>query len=372
MSDPVKILIVDDDRDESESLADLLNKSGNDLVCTAVQPYGSVEVTAKLIREQLDTDAPRLLLLDYRLADHQMANGRVADFRGGTVASHVRDEDPDLPIVLLTSEEKLHQWVERRPGMRQHFDWTLLKSSVAAKDHGVRAHAYLVDFALTWQRARGWPDDEQETWRRLGELMSAPPEGLEQFVTLEPKPPRGDVAGEILHWLLKRAHRLRGPLIDDASARVMLGLTPESFEAPEVQQWLQPARYEGGLKAFGRRWWTHLVSDRLAEACGGARPIEASERVRHLAATLSIDLGVEMCAWCKGERTLHACLLCRRATDAAHCLTPLGEPLPAWADPQVVCYRCVAEGRAAQLHFPPSAQEIVDALIEDRIQPPRE
>ena len=370
MSNRVEVLIVDDDSDESESLATLLNEDGDDLVCTAVQPRGSVEATARLIQERLHTSAPRLLLLDYRLADHQIADGEVADFRGGTVASHIRDEDPNLPIVLLTSEEKLHKWVERRPGMKQHFDWTLLKSEVAAKDRGAHAHACLVDFALTWQRARDWPDDEQETWRRLGELMNAPPEGLKQFVALEPKAPRGDVPGEILHWLLKRAHRLRGPLIDDASARVMLGLTPASFEGPAVQQWLEPARYKGGLQAFGRRWWAHLVGDQLSEACDGTRPIEASERVRHLGATLGVNLCPETCVWCAGERTLHACLLCRLATDAAHCLIPLGEPLPAWADPQVVCYRCVAEGRADELHFPPSAREIVEALIQDRIQPP--
>src|SRR5580704_2992118 len=127
MSDPVRVLIIDDDVGESTLLASLLNKSGDDLLCDAARPHGSVEATATLIKERLETDAPRLLLLDYRLEDHQTADGDTADFRGGTVAGYVRDQDPDLPIVLLTSEEKLHRFVERRPGMKQHFDWTLLK-----------------------------------------------------------------------------------------------------------------------------------------------------------------------------------------------------------------------------------------------------
>jgi CheY-like chemotaxis protein len=370
MTDRVRVLIVDDDAAESTLLAGLLNKSGDGIVCEVARPHGTVEATAKLIKERLDTDDPRLLLLDYRLEDHQTDDGDTADFRGGTVAGYVRDQDPDLPIVLLTSEEKLHLFVERRPGMKQHFDWTLLKNEVAAKDDGAVAHTRLVDFALTWDRARGGSDDERKTWSQLGALMSAPPEGLEQFVSLEPEPPRGDVPGDILHWMLKRAHHLRGPLIDDATTRVMLGLALESFDTKGVAEWLEPSRYRGGLGSFGRRWWAHHVSAQLAKVCDGSRPIDAAERVRYLSDSIGLELVHETCTWCGGERTIHACLVCRGATDAAHSLTPLGEPLPAWADPEVVCYRCVAEGLASGLRFPPSTQDIVGALVEDRIRPP--
>jgi CheY-like chemotaxis protein len=371
MTCKVSVLIVDDDAEESENLANLLNHSGTDLVCTTKRPGGSVEETAHLITEHVGPSAdPRLLLLDYRLDDHPSSDETRPDFRGGTIAGYVRDQEPDLPIVLLTSEDKLHQWVERRPGMKQHFDWTLLKSEVAAKDSGASAHARLVDLAQTWRRALGWPQDPKETWTRLGELMGATPEAMDQFASLEPEPPRGDVPGDVLHWLRKRAHFLRGPLINDPAARVMLGVSQASFDSPAVRQWLEPARYDGCLQAFGQRWWSHLVSAQLAEVCDGLRPIEASERVRYLRNALAVDLESETCSWCGGERTLHACMLCRRATDAAHSVIPLGSPLPAWADPEVVCYRCVAEGHAEELRFPPGSQEIVSALVEDRIRPP--
>lgn len=368
MSGKVKVLIVDDDAKESKNFAALLNGAGDDLVCDTTQPAKTVEKTAKLIEERLPAakDA-RLVLLDYRLDDHQDT-----EFRGGTIAGYLRDQDPDLPIVLLTSEDKLHEWVERRPGMKQHFDWTLLKTDLAAKDAGASAHAQLVDLAQTCKAALGWTDSTEETWTRIGKLMGASAEGLEQFVALEPEPPRGDVPGDVVHWLLRRAHCLRGPLIDDATTRVMLGLTQASFEGASVMKWLEPARYKGCLQAFGRRWWTHLVGDQLATACGDTRPVDASERVRHLRAFLKTDLDSETCRWCRGERTLHACMVCRHAADAAHSLVPLGPPLPAWADPEIVCYRCVAEGKADHLRFPPSSQEIVKALVENRLTAPDE
>jgi len=371
MSETVQVLIVDDDAQESANLANLLNSSGSDLVCEAKPPGATVEDTAQLITDHLGSSAsPRLLLLDYRLDDHSGDDETRPDFRGGTIAGYVRDQDPDLPIVLLTSEDKLHQWVERRPGMKQHFDWTLLKSEVAATDAGASAHSRLADLARTWRLALAWPQDPAETWARLGSLMNVSQDGVEQFSNLESEPPRGDVPGDVLHWLLKRAHCLRGPLIADPAARVMLGVSQTSFELPAVVQWLEPARYDGRLQAFGRRWWSHLVGVQLAEACDGARPIEASKRVAFLGDLLNIALEPEACTWCEGERTLHACMLCHRATDAAHSLVPLGPPLPGWADPDVVCYRCVAEGHAESERFPPSSQEIVTALVEDRLRPP--
>lgn len=370
MIDPVEVLIVDDDEKESSLLAELLNECGSELNCVAIQPSKDITLTVSAVRKALTGDGPRLLLLDYRLEDHDLPDGGRVEFKGGTVAGYLRDEDPDLPIVLLTSEEKLHDFVERRPGMKQQFEYTVIKRKVAEDGGAAHVQAELADFATTWHSARGWRDDPDETWTSIGALMDASAEGLALFSTLEAEPPRGDVAGDVMHWLLKRAHRFQGPLIGQATVRVALGVTEESFESSELQRWLDPARYTGALGAFGTRWWAHIVRARIGEACGGFRRVEASARAAALSEVVGVGLESEPCSWCDGERTLHACMVCRRATDAAHCLTPLGEPLPAWADAPVACFRCVAEGRAEKLRFAPASQEIVAGLIEDRIRPP--
>lgn len=373
MTASVNAVVVDDDERESRLLVELLNARGDDLRCEALMPKSTVEQTAKAALTKLPATTPRVLLLDYRLGEHEVRTGSRVTYRGGTVAGYVRDEDPDLPIVLLTSESKLHEWVARRPGMEEHFDWTLLKKDIATPDAGVDAHARLVDYALAWHAARGWPDDPGETWKRLGGLMAAPPDGLALFSSLEAEPPRGDSPGSVLRWLYRSAHRVSGPLVNGAGARVILGLAESSFATPQLQAWLEPARYTGALRSFGERWWAHLVREQLAGTCEGTRPAEATARADALARQVGVELKSEQCSWCDGERTLHACLVCGRATDAAHCLRPLTPPLPAWADPTVVCYSCIAEGRAERdgLHFPPSVGDVVDGLIEDRIRPPR-
>jgi CheY-like chemotaxis protein len=375
MSSTVRALIVDDDEKERTALADLLNGAGAELTVTAVAPAADVEGTAAMIRERLPDGEPRLLLLDYRLEDNPLSGSEHASFRGGTVAGYIRDVDPDLPIVLLTSEEKLHEFVERRPGVKDFFDWTLLKSAISNRAGAAVGHTKIVAFANAWRRALGWPNDQDETWERLEELMHAPPDGIVYFKNLEAEPPRGDVPGDVIHWLAYRALRLPGPLVGADAVRVTLGLSPQAFQDPKVRIWLEDARYDGALAQAEERWWAHLVRGKLATAADGVRPLEASDRVVAIAkAVHRKKLEHEGCSWCGSPRTLGACMVCGQATDAAHAVRPLTQPLPAWADAFVVCYQCIALGRADEqrLRFPPQTEEIVSGLREDRIRPPGE
>jgi hypothetical protein len=369
---PVHAVIVDDDPKEGEVLTDLLKEAGGDeLQVDLLPPKSHVEETAAEIFGLLSGDDPKILLLDYRLEDHPIEGGQHVPFRGGTVAGFVRDKDPDLPIALLTSEEKLHDWVERRAGVKEFFNWTLIKRKVTKPGGAARVSAQMIDFARSWELARGWEDKTESMWRHMEELMRAPEGEISLFKDLEGEPPRGDVAGEVMHWLLYRALLIPGPLIGAATTRVTLGLTPESFVKPKVANWLEDAAYTGALKTLHERWWGQLVRAKLTEAADGARPLDASARASVLSEELGEKLDHEGCSWCGGERTLQACSICERATDAAHSLRPLAKALPAWADAWVVCYRCVAEGQADKVTFPQSVDDVVQALTEGRVGEPQ-
>ena len=369
MSEPVNALLLDDDATESASLADLLN-SGTDLLVTTAQPTGEVEETVAKVLDALPDGCPRLLLLDYRLEDDATRQDAVK-FRGGTVAGYLRDVEPELPIVLLTSEAKLHAWVDTRPGMKSVFDWTLVKNKISSPGGAGREHEKIVDFAHAWEGARGWPEQSDELWTRIAELMRAPEQYVQPYGELEAEPPRPDVTGDVIHWLLHGALTIPGPLIAKDAVRVTLGVSPEAFATEAVGAWLEDARYQGVLGAFGARWWAAMVRAQLAEACGGSRPLDAADRAAALSEHLSAELDSEACNWCGGQRTLEACLVCGSATDAAHCVRPLTASQPAWADPCVVCYRCVATGRADAegLRFPPLANDVIDGLREGRVKP---
>jgi hypothetical protein len=367
----INALVVDDDEAESGAIVDLLNSSDR-LDAQAMRPLQQLEETGKEILNRLPEGAPRVLLLDYRLEDN-VASGEAVTYRGGTVAGYLRDRDPELPIVLLTSEQKLHDWVESRPRVKQVFDWTLLKEELSSQERASVNAAKLAEFAEAWDGARGWPDDSTEVWVRLADLMRAPDiTTMQPFVEFEAEPPRGDVTGEVMNWLLNHALRTPGPLRNGASTRVTLGLADGAFNEDSLQEWLGPATYRGALSSFHRRWWIHLVREQLAELCEGNRPLDATARAEALSSHLGTTFEPEKCNWCNGERTIDSCAVCGRASDAAHCLRPLGPPLPAWADPWIVCYRCIAEGKAdaADIRFTPQALDVIDGLIEGRIAPP--
>lgn len=368
MAEPVHAVIVDDDQKEGGALADLLNRSGgDDLQLMMMPPKLQVEETVAAAFEALPDEGPRLLLLDYRLEDNPVDDGEHVGFRGGTIAGFVRDKEPDLPIALLTSEEKLHDWVERRAGIKEVFDWTLIKKNITERGGAEQASAQIVDYARSWQRATGWEDVPAMIWKHMEELLQAPAEEIALFRDLEGEPPRGDVPGEIIHWVLYRALQIPGPLIDRAATRVTLGLDLKSFETSEVAEWLEEAAYRGALSAFHDRWWGQLVREKLTQTAGGTRPLDASARVNALSEALGVELDHEGCRWCGSERTLQACGLCHYATDAAHSVRPLSKPLPAWADAWVICYRCIAEGRADEVLFPQSVESVVKALAEGHI-----
>ena len=366
---PVRAVIVDDDETEAGALAALLRAGGDDLEVVLQTPSASVEATAASTLEAVGEDGPRLLLMDYRLGDNPINGGDSVRFKGGSVAGYVREQNPEIPIALLTSEEKLHDWVERRTGIKEIFDWTLIKNKISAKGGAERARTKIVDYARSWETASAW-DDGAALWERMAELLRAPEGEIELFEELEAEPPKVGVTAEVMHWVLFDALLTPGPLINGAAARVVLGLDRDSFDSAEVSEWLVDARYDGALKTFAERWWGRLVRTKLAEAAGGTRPLDASVRADALAVQLGVELRHEGCSWCRGERTLQACHLCGRATDAAHSVRPLSRPLPAWADSWVVCYSCIADGSAEDVAFPQSAQDVVQALTDGRVQPP--
>ena len=317
----VRVVMVDDDATEAGALAELLRAGEDGLEVFLQAPSPGVEATAASALETLGGEGPRLLLLDYRLGDNPIDGGDIVRFKGGSVAGYVREQNPEIPIALLTSEEKLHDWVERRAGIKEIFDWTLVKNEISAKGGAEQARERIVDYARSWQTASAW-NEETALWERMAKLLRAPEGEITLFKELEAEPPKPGVTAEVMHWVLFDALLTPGPLIDSATARVVLGLDHESFCSAEVSEWLADARYGGALNTFAERWWGRPIRAKLAKTAGGARPLDASARAGALAAQLGIDLSHEGCSWCRGERTLQACHQCGRATDAAHSAAP--------------------------------------------------
>lgn len=365
-----RAVLVDDDAAEGDSIAKVLD-DGTTLTCTAQRPAEDFDATVTLLREALGTEGPRVALLDYRLDDHVLQDGRQAHYRGGTVAGFLRDLDPTVPIILVTSDEKLRAWVQTRPGVESVFDWTLVKQRIVKRGSAPDLRAQVSDIARTWAQLEIAAEEDETLWKELGDVLQADARLLKPFAQLETNPPRADVPGAVARWLLHRALTWDGPLVRDAQACAVLGITQDALELPELQTWLGRARYSGPLQAFGRRWWAGRLHDALARAAEGEQLLGATARAAAISAATGRSITANNCQWCGGDRTVRACWLCGRASDAAHAVQILSDMPPAWSEAPVACYSCIAEGRADEdVRFSPDADEILAELRTGQLARP--
>jgi hypothetical protein len=353
---------LDDNEGESGSLAALL---GSDILrVSPVGPGDTVEATAERLAHALSDATANVLLLDYRLDDRADV-----EFRGGSVASAVKDLRPEVPVVLLTTDQKLHEWVETRPGVEELFDWRLLKGHITAEHTRDSVRAQVIDLARGWAELAAAASGDADPWDLLANVMGVRREEVDVFAQTELHTPRPEVPGALALWLLRGPLHWPGPLHGAADTRVFLGVQPEAFELDAVQTWLAPARYVGPFQSFGERWWSERVRSAVSEL-GAASPPDAEARARALSDHVGIVLPAEGCSWCGGLRTIRACNVCERGVDAAHSLRLLTEPPPVWADAPVLCFSCVADGSGEDLRLAPGSEDIVDGLKDGSISPP--
>jgi len=360
----VRVVVLDDDRTERDRLGEMLNVE--DLKIETLGPSSISETTAA-IADVLEGDGPRVVLLDYRLDDAEEAS----NFRGGSVAATLRDADAtrDVPLVLLTTEAKLTAWVESRPGTQDLFDWRLLKGDLREEELPL-IRSRLADLANGYWTLSGGELAQEGGWDRIAAALGTERERIASLEDLESELPGGESPAEIGRWILTGPLEWPGPLIDQDEARVVLGVSGESFAGSAVQEWLVPHAYTGLFLAFGPRWWSAPLRGAVADIAGPPGLVDSHARTKALSEVVGARLEAENCSWCDGARTVHVCRVCCRAVDAAHSVRMLAARPPNWADPRVACYTCIAQGRAEDVQLVPEARNIVEKLETGELEQP--
>lgn len=333
-----RAIFVDDDESARKDV-ERLGKYGLD--CRTMSPPAPNDLDSELLAPIRDGEVD-VVLLDYRLDDMPSEGGLAVSYRGGMLAAAVRELDPGIPIVLVTTEEKLRSFVDRTPSIRELFDWQLSKGWL---QRGVEERRRIADQLI--DLARGFRMIDEAVTRHVDEQLYGALRDVLALDEGEAEVLDGllvDVATpKVARWLLDGLLASPGPLLDEGEARVLLGLTAEAFALGEVQAWAAQARYEGVFSVFSApRWWEHRLYARLpAEAVHQG----ASGRSAAVAAACGLDsLETDRCTCCGGDEIQRVCSLCRRAVDATHHLTRVAMR-PPWARPPVVCFPCIAKGR---------------------------
>lgn len=240
------VLIEDQDR---SSLQAVLEQAGKgDLSVTAVPPPSDFDLTAIL---QTPAD---LFLVDYEL-DTVQEDDTIANYRGTTLAAHIREAKPEFPIVLLTRSD-LPIWESQKRTIEaiRVYDDILFKT----EDISLRleeTYDELVALADGYFTLR-----EQRDRSLLGllDLLKTDDEG--SILAIDAMPPQDNwQAIEASYWIRKVLLNFPGVLYDSIHAAVSVGMSEQSFRQSSVQSLFRDATYQGPFAGRTQYWWKHSL-----------------------------------------------------------------------------------------------------------------
>lgn len=352
MTAHVSAVLVDDDESDRR-YAVRLTEGG--LECDTITPPVNVfelvsEVTKRYSEHRCD-----LVLLDYRLDSDSSSSGEeTVNYRGAQAAAAIREHLPEIPLVLVTTEQNLRPVLSSSPGLRGLFDFTVLKRRLADRDERKLVVVELLDLALGFRKIRVEnPDD----WIGIGKLVGAPDDVV---IDLSAGAVPLGFDG-IASWLINGLLTITGPLVDEDDAAAVLGVSPQSFDTIREEESINIARYTGPFGKWHERWWrSELVRWLSCLAEDGA----AGSRLELISAFFTrrnYCLESSACVWCGNPDVRQSCMRCRRAIDGAHGLVVVRDA-PHWAQRPMACYSCIQAGRAEDVSFQPGTQSVLNAL----------
>ena len=254
MSDSIRVVLVDDEKNAGDRYGGLLGKCG-------------LEVEHRFPPQEFDVKslvdpAPDLFLVDYELTSKR-GDGQAASYRGWSLATALREELGDRPIVLLT-RTGLATWRAARRSLEASRIVDAVEYKTDIERDSESAAKRLVSLACGYAIIR----NQEPTYQGLCEALRA--RSSEETAALsEATPPRsGWQPFEAAAWIRNVVLAFPGILYDALHAATTLGLSRESFDNPKVRAEFNEAHYEGVFSDVEHRWWRSRlfeVAERLRQ-----------------------------------------------------------------------------------------------------------
>lgn len=339
-----------DDSDDDLKIAHRLRPTG--IQCAAIRPPNQ-ESSFERLMELLRARTYDVILLDYRL-DDEVPRG----YRGGTVAARLKEIHPDMPVVLLTTEEKHEQWVRHNPRVAALFDLLVLKEDLAHKSTRVQRAEEIHDLVASYRALKQATTTTDDTHTIINRLAGATKD--DRFVASI----RSSVARtpELANWFLRELLAYPGSLLALPDVVARLGIRRDDVKGNALQQWLKSASYEGVFGRIHQRWWRGRLDHMLVHKKRDLREGTATTRAAFISEQIEQEVRPAFCVWCNGEYPERACTICDEPVDASHYLVGTIDDRPAWAEPARVCFRCIAQGAAEHVRLVAGAESIAHRL----------
>lgn len=244
----IKILYIDDTKTELLRYKQLFEKSGNFNVSTT-----KIKDDSKInsIRDDAKKDVD-LILIDLRLC---------WIISGSTLATDIRQNFPEYPIVLFTRKEifetDLPQIIKK--------DLTEILDEVTYKDdldkNPDKILQYLYDLAMGYKSLRDIKEKEKNK-SNLIKLLASPQQDEDDLI--ETKPPLDEkgswVTFKAAKWINDVLLMYPGILYDSIYSATELGISEKEFLGDKMKDFFKDALYNGIFNSDARWWKSRLYS----------------------------------------------------------------------------------------------------------------
>ena len=345
-----------DDNPQDRLIAERLSDDG--LVCRSVVPQGTLDALRTEILAMAVPGAANVVLLDYRLDDRRPDNRQPFSHRAGALAAELKEHRPQLPLVLLTTEANLRQWVEVNPAIGPLFDLTVLKSELDTQSSRRSYAAAIGDLAVGFQQLERMVAAAPLDWWNIAAGIGLDPTESAAFAADWPDAPPtcfSDLVIAVLKGLLAERP---GPLLPTPDAAARLAIQPHALV--DVLEAVPRLRYTGPFSLLRPRVWRARLD--AAQAAHRAASIDGiqPEDAKFAAAMDSAE--PQRCRVCDEQLSTQACALCRRGIDDRHYVVASELLRPAWSDSRTICFACIEDGTADDERFPSGSRRVIERL----------
>lgn len=269
-----KIIYLDDEKDSLVNAIIQKLESSNTLKISWTKPLPFEKEIDHLKAALKDYDA---IFLDLKL-DGPQENGEKVIYQAPPLAQMIRtlateNEVPSIPIILCSTEERIHQSYSKDFTSHDLFDWTFIKDQIDYKTIE-KIISIIKGYNVLNEKPIDFNKLLERSYHEIDKRI------LSRFIN-EENPPIHEVSRYILKGIVKPV----GVLINENTLAARLGIDKNNSDDWEnlISQYFGNASYTGVFSEGWARWWNDKTIDIFEDLTNENLPsLTAVERVELL------------------------------------------------------------------------------------------
>ena len=255
----IKTVYIDDEDSELRRYKRIFENDENAKNQFEIITLNSQKEIRTLLNE-VKTENPELILVDFDLTK-PTNEGLLIGVSGVTLSTALREEFPDVPIVLFTKIDFLN--IQKlNPKVLSSLDETIYKSDILKEDG--KNLDMLYKLGVGYKKLR---NAESKTLINLLKIIGAPEIDYD-FLKLS-EPPMISESGwsvfDAADWIRNTLIKYPGILYDPVNSATFLGISKDAFISDPIQELFSDAKYSTVFAPKEGRWWKSKLQ-KIAES----------------------------------------------------------------------------------------------------------